>query len=393
MFNFKNPQQWLRPGLMQLIADRYEILDHADIFGFPEKLNAWCQKWQHHVFRPNQRVLVMHIDLDYYPDSRHAYKVGNSNYNFFRCCQHYGIPTEYLIYVTSYYGMHQEVFDLCDSFNLAQPTVIETLNTPWIMPDQDLRDIEFRPDLVTHTFINMNGLQRTHRILTLCHLAERNLMPLGDISWNFDYAAPNLEHGMRQRDQQQYPESPVPLRVTAPFNLVNEDFRMSPQDIAIWNRHAHEFIGKRQSLMSEPETVKHEKQSIWHVQNDFVQQSFVNLVSESTVNFPYPCVTEKTFRPILTKRPFIIIGDRGCLDVVKKLGFKTFDSLWDESYNNIHHPGERIRAAIDTLQSICSLDAQQQKHMIDLCRPIVEYNFRHYMDYHRNNISADWHNA
>lgn len=392
MYNFKDPDQWLRPDLMQQINARYQILDHVDIFGFPEKLNAWCQAWQDHVFDPDQRVLVLHIDLDYYPDPDHVYRVGNSNYNFFRCCKHYDIATDYLVYVTSYYGMHQEIFDLCDSFNLPRPTVIETLNTPWIMPDRDLRELKFRKDLIQHTFVNMNGLQRTHRILTLCHLAERNLLDHGDVSWNFDYSTQNLEHGLRQQDQAQYPDAPIPMRVTAPFNLVNEDFRMSPQDVAVWNRHADRFIGKTQTLAGERNHTRDEKQSIWQLQNDFVQQSLINLVSESTVNFPYPCMTEKTFRSILTKRPFIIIGDRGCLDIVKKLGFKTFDSLWDESYNNIRDPGERIRSAMDSLENVCNLNAQELTHMIDLCQPLVEHNFRHYMDYHRHNTSSDWYN-
>lgn len=378
---------------MQLINARYDILGHVDIFGFPEKLNAWCHQWQHRVFDANQRVLVLHVDLDYYPDSDHDYKVGNSNYNFFRCCKHYGIATEYLLYVTSYYGMHQEIFDLCDSFNLPRPTVIETLNTQWIMPDQECQELEFRPDHIRHIYINMNGLQRTHRVLTLCHLADRNLLPQGDVSWNFDYAPPNLEHSLRQQDQAQYQEAPVPLRVTVPFNLVNEDFRMTTEDVTVWHQHANKFIGAKQTLSSEVDHVRDDKQSIWKVQNHFVQQSFVNLVSESTVNFPYPCITEKTFRPILTKRPFIIIGDHGCLDILKKLGFKTFDSLWDESYNNIKDPAARIRSAIDSLQAICELDSLQLEKIIELCQPIVEHNFRHYMDYHRFTISADWYNT
>lgn len=62
--------------------------------------------------------------------------------------------------------------------------------------------------------------------------------------------------------------------------------------------------------------------------NDF----FVEIVCESfyTGNTFFP--TEKIFRPMLLKTPFIVQGPRYFLHNLKKLGFKTFNHWWDEGY-------------------------------------------------------------
>lgn len=43
--------------------------------------------------------------------------------------------------------------------------------------------------------------------------------------------------------------------------------------------------------------------------------------------------TEKTARPILTGTPFIVFGPKNYLKNLRRLGFKTFDGLIDESYD------------------------------------------------------------
>lgn len=45
------------------------------------------------------------------------------------------------------------------------------------------------------------------------------------------------------------------------------------------------------------------------------------------------CITEKTFRNIAYGIPFVVIGQQYTLQVLKKLGFKTFDSLINEEYD------------------------------------------------------------
>ena len=65
------------------------------------------------------------------------------------------------------------------------------------------------------------------------------------------------------------------------------------------------------------------------------------LVLETTVHAPYPFITEKTFKPIAFQHPFIIVGCSGTLTYLQKLGFETWDNLWDESYDNLDNWQDR----------------------------------------------------
>ena len=53
-------------------------------------------------------------------------------------------------------------------------------------------------------------------------------------------------------------------------------------------------------------------------------------------------ITEKTYRCINYCRPFLINGDRGSLRYLKEMGFKTFSSFWDESYDDEKSDQARI---------------------------------------------------
>ena len=60
---------------------------------------------------------------------------------------------------------------------------------------------------------------------------------------------------------------------------------------------------------------------------------------------------EKTYKPIAYGHPFLQAGTCGNLDYVRQMGFETFPELWDESYSDLPHYVDRIRAIINIIQS------------------------------------------
>lgn len=63
--------------------------------------------------------------------------------------------------------------------------------------------------------------------------------------------------------------------------------------------------------------------------------------------------TEKTVRPMLLKKPFIIMGSRDYLAYLRQMGFRTFGDFWDEDYDGYDGADRyaRILTLIDTLAS------------------------------------------
>ena len=58
-------------------------------------------------------------------------------------------------------------------------------------------------------------------------------------------------------------------------------------------------------------------------------------------------ITEKTFKPIMYQHPFLIQGQPGILRHLKKLGFTTFENLFDESYDDIENNDARLDKILD----------------------------------------------
>ena len=92
---------------------------------------------------------------------------------------------------------------------------------------------------------------------------------------------------------------------------------------------------------------------------EFYKKIGVDLVVETAMHYPYNFITEKTFRPIANGRPFIIIGPFRTLFFLKSLGFLTFSSIIDESYDDIECPNERF-------QKVCQIVINFIDRPIDL---------------------------
>lgn len=78
-----------------------------------------------------------------------------------------------------------------------------------------------------------------------------------------------------------------------------------------------------------------------------------------------PFVTEKTFKPIAFKHPFVVAGPPGTLAFLHKLGFETFENLWDESYDRIGPWQTRCNAVIRTVLDYTprAWDAETQRRL------------------------------
>jgi hypothetical protein len=89
-------------------------------------------------------------------------------------------------------------------------------------------------------------------------------------------------------------------------------------------------------------------------------------------------LTEKIFKPIVARRPFILVGASGNLAYLKSYGFKTFDRWIDESYDLEPDPDKRIDMAMDQLDKLCSLSPNELVSMHREMEDILDHNFNHF---------------
>lgn len=104
------------------------------------------------------------------------------------------------------------------------------------------------------------------------------------------------------------------------------------------------------------------------------KRSLISIICETRFDEPEISVTEKTYKAIAYKHPFIIIGPKSFLKYVKELGYKTFHPLINESYDNIEDPVMRFEAIISELKRIADMSVWELKKFQKEINKITEYN-------------------
>ena len=95
-------------------------------------------------------------------------------------------------------------------------------------------------------------------------------------------------------------------------------------------------------------------------------------------------ISEKLTLALLSKIPFVILGDKGFLRELRQLGFQTFDAFWDESYDTMEGD-DRIVALAKRITDIqqnfkCDVDEYGNSIYTDEMNNILEHNYNHYKD-------------
>ena len=380
----------LRKETIDELESKFNLIDCFDFHYHnydPPSFYEWCSKWKDHTFAPNDRIIVLNLDSNYYAESQ----ISNSNWNFFSCCAHFGLPTQFFIYFTASYAMHKEIFSACHTFNLLTPTVVESIFKPGFTPESTvpLMDIDYSADAVKKHYISLNGLQRSHRILLLCHLAERGLLDKGYITFNF--ATKDKDSKAFTGDKSTQTDIHLALRTTVPFTSVNDHFKKSILDQTLLNTHANTFSNQNQPLsiygIDDQEYVK--LLLIKDFNPHCLKYGLVYLITESIFDYPTVGISEKTIKAIVNKRPFVSLTSPNTLVKLRDLGFKTFDSFWSEGYDTVQDASQRLSAVVDVMEYICQQDLSKLAR--DL-KDTVEYNFNHYRDNYAQGAHNEWYN-
>jgi hypothetical protein len=119
------------------------------------------------------------------------------------------------------------------------------------------------------------------------------------------------------------------------------------------------------------------------------QESFLQLVTETCYWEHKKHLTEKIFKPIASKMPFVLVGPAHNLKYLREYGFKTFDRWIDESYDDIEDPILRMQAIGDTMSKICSHSESELYDMLQEMSPVLEHNYNRF--YSNEFLDYCWH--
>jgi hypothetical protein len=108
-----------------------------------------------------------------------------------------------------------------------------------------------------------------------------------------------------------------------------------------------------------------------HISETIMENSWVSVVGEtSPVNGCF-FVTEKTAKPLMAGRPFIMLGGANYLKQLRQLGFKTFSPVIDESYDEIPDLETRVVSAFNSFKKLATQDPSEITQKL---LPILQHN-------------------
>ena len=98
--------------------------------------------------------------------------------------------------------------------------------------------------------------------------------------------------------------------------------------------------------------------------------------------------SEKEAKPIVAKRPFVIVGTMHHLKAFRHLGFKTFSPVIDESYDEEPDFKKRVHMLLDSMMKLSQEDPEKVYQKL---RPVLEHNHHHFYNNNWNQeLQAAW---
>ena len=210
-------------------------------------------------------------------------------------------------------------------------------------------------DQFNRKFINLNRQWRPHRPAFVAMLTVRGLLEQGYVS-----LAEHADDGYAfywdlywDRIIQRHPDwgsllndHKTVIVNTTPLTVDGWDPRINPE----WADQA----------------------SHWMYQNSYFSiVSETNFYREENTRF----LTEKTFKTVIHRHPFILITRPHTLALFKEKGYRTFAPLINEAYDLEQDDCKRMNMVLEETERLCSLGPTELREFVNGTRAVCDYNY------------------
>lgn len=214
------------------------------------------------------------------------------------------------------------------------------------------------------TFNRLTGGARSYRSIFVTELIKNNLVDQGYVSYSFNCP----QHGSFDKNL---------------HDSINQ-FNLSYQYVSTCINALNSY--NRPLRIDTKDVIVNDSQTLGAL--SYMVESFLHVVTETCFWEEKTHLTEKIFKPIVAKQPFVLLGCANNLKYLQSYGFKTFDSFWDEGYDSITDPVLRLQAVIKIIQKICNMSNNELHVLLEQMSEILEYNYNWF--YSQNFIDNCW---
>jgi hypothetical protein len=206
-------------------------------------------------------------------------------------------------------------------------------------------------------FLNLNRRWRLHRPVLTTLLYNRNLLDKGYISFGpcdggdtWEKRWPEMQHYFRQdKEMLELLEKSTGVQQLPPMYLDTNELHINRAEATVDT-------------------------------NQYYADTYFSVVSETT------CFTkewyssarflsEKAWKPVAMKHPFIMVSVPRTLEVFKQMGYKTFSPIINESYDQEQDDTKRLLMIVDEIERLSNLTQVELEKFLIAAREICEHNY------------------
>jgi hypothetical protein len=283
--------------------------------------------------------------------------------------QRFNIPHEQVILISESADILEEVKKISKLYNLGE------IKVEWISVFENSirrQKLEFLltepvkdPDvdkIYTKKFLNFNRRWRLHRPALVALLCANNLLDHGHISLGA------CEEGMNWSNV---------------WDSIKNEFENNIQITAMLLNNEQKILNLPMMYL-DTDNLMENKATLEESSNHFYKETYFSVVSEtnyftkSIFSRRYVeagrFLSEKTFKPIAQCHPFIMVSVPNTLDILRKLGYKSFSPWIDESYDVELDDATRLLKIVAEIKRLSELSIEQVKEFRQGVHDICTYN-------------------
>lgn len=106
----------------------------------------------------------------------------------------------------------------------------------------------------------------------------------------------------------------------------------------------------------------------------FYTDFLIDIVAETWVQGNCFFPTEKTVRPMLLKKPMIVMGPKNYLAHLRQMGFRTFADFWDEEYDG-YEGADRYARILELINRLASTSLDELETMYWDMQYTLDHNY------------------
>jgi len=226
-------------------------------------------------------------------------------------------------------------------------------------------------------FLNFNRVPRKHRMMIASKLKGAGLIDQGYMSFYLDDTDPNAG---------------TKYAKIRPLTQFQDYFPVTPefQDYCGEHINFEKFLNEDVPMVLNRTAARDNPVDINDDDLEYYRNSYFSIVNETvfyrddSMNgdplFSSTFLSEKTWKPIMMKHPFVIIGCYQSLDMLRNIGYKTFHPYINEDYDATNDDHSRMEFAFNEIKRLIEMTDSEWLELQRNIAPIIEHNYAHFCD-------------